>query len=238
MEPPSLYNLYCDESCPMENRGIPVVAWGAVICEGSAVRNLSRRIRTLKSEHGLAPGFEAKWTKVSPAKFAFYQAMVDLFLSDERLRFRGLVVQDKSLLRHESFEQSSEDWYYKMYCTMLRPVLNQQDRHRIYCDIKDTRSGSKFRGLRKYLAASIGDNGFTCVERVQQIGSHESELLQLGDILTGVLTYANRRLRSSTSKLAIVRSLCEGLGRDTLTLTSPRTAVKFNVLIRTAEEVP
>ena len=36
--------------------------------------------------------------RVSPAKVAFYLALIDLFLTDERLRFRGLVVPDKGLL--------------------------------------------------------------------------------------------------------------------------------------------
>ena len=35
----------------------------------------------LKAEHGVSPAFEAKWTKVSPGKFGFYIALVDLFLA-------------------------------------------------------------------------------------------------------------------------------------------------------------
>jgi hypothetical protein len=49
-------------------------------------------VRALKAEHGLEPDFEAKWTKVSPAKMDFDLGLVDLFLTDERLRFRGLAI--------------------------------------------------------------------------------------------------------------------------------------------------
>ncbi len=51
-------------------------------------------IRALKTAHGLKPSFEAKWTKVSPAKSAFYLSLIDLFLADDRLGFCGLVVPE------------------------------------------------------------------------------------------------------------------------------------------------
>ena len=99
------------------------MAWGAVYCPADGSRAIAEAVRALKAKHGLAHDFEAKWTKVSPAKVHFYLALVDLFLADERLRFRGLVVPDKDLLDHSRFDQSHNDWYYKMYFTMLRPDL-------------------------------------------------------------------------------------------------------------------
>jgi len=68
---------------------------------------------------------------------------VDLFLADERLRFRGLVVPVKGRLDHARFDQSHDDWYYKMYFTMLRPIFCAPHRYRIYLDVKDTRGGPK-----------------------------------------------------------------------------------------------
>ncbi|MDE0208091.1 MAG: DUF3800 domain-containing protein, partial [Candidatus Tectomicrobia bacterium] len=99
-------NVYCDESCHLERDHIPVMAWGGVLCDRRHVPDLSRRIRAIKVEHGLRPEFEVKWTKVSPAKTGFYLALTDFFLSDDHLRFRGLVVPDKSQLDHERFDQS------------------------------------------------------------------------------------------------------------------------------------
>lgn len=130
------FNVYCDESCHLERDGVPVMAWGAVYCPADAIRAVTEAVRTLKAAHGLAPAFEAKWTKVSPAKQDFYLALIDLFLADERLRFRGLVVPDKSLLDHASFDQSHDDWYYKMYFIMLRPIFCAPHRYRIYLDMK------------------------------------------------------------------------------------------------------
>ncbi|WP_397305790.1 DUF3800 domain-containing protein [Paracoccus yeei] len=68
-------------------------------------------------------------------------------------------------------------------------------------------------------------------DRVQQIRSHESELLQLTDILIGALTYANRGLATSAAKVAVITRLQERLGRGVLTRTSTFSATKFNLLV-------
>jgi Protein of unknown function (DUF3800) len=231
MTAPRTFNVYCDESCHLEHDHIPVMTWGAVCCPTSNARAIAEGVRALKFEHGHPSHFEAKWSKVSPAQAAFYLALIDLFLADERLRFRGLVVPDKSLLDHARFNQSHDDWYYKMYFTMLRPIFTAPHRYRIYLDVKDTRGGPKTRKLHDVLANSLYDFDRQCIERVQQVRSHESELLQFADLLTGALTYANRGLTSSVAKTAIVERLRARLGTLALTRTSAFTATKFNILV-------
>ena len=231
------FNVYCDESCHLEHDHIPVMAWGAVTCEASEVRAVSDAVRALKAEHGLKPDFEAKWTKVSPAKAGFYLALIDLFLADDRMRFRGLVVPDKGRLDHARFDQSHDDWYYKMYFTMLRPIFSAPHRYRIYLDVKDSRGGPKTRKLHDVLANSLYDFDRQCIERVQQVRSHESELLQIADLLIGALTYANRGLAGNAAKMAIVERLRARLGPQALTRTSAFAATKFNILLWRPQEV-
>jgi hypothetical protein len=230
-----LYNLYCDESCHLEHDGVPVMAWGAVTCPEGEVRSVAEAIRALKTAHRLKPKFEAKWTKVSPAKAAFYLALIDLFLADDRLRFRGLVVPDKARLDHAHFDQSHDDWYYKMYFTMLRPIFTAPHRYRIYLDVKDTRGGPKTRKLHDVLANSLLDFERQTIERVQQVRSHESELLQITDLLTGALTYSNRGLSTSPAKAAIIERLRVRLGQQALVQTSTFAATKFNILVWRAQ---
>lgn len=231
-----LYNVYCDESCHLEHDGVPVMAWGAVTCPEGEVRSIAEAIRALKTAHGLKPGFEAKWTKVSPAKAAFYLALIEFFLADDRLRFRGLVVPDKTRLDHARFGQDHDEWYYKMYFTMLRPIFTAPHSYRIYLDVKDTRGGPKIRKLHDVLANSLHDFERQTVERVQQVRSHESELLQITDLLIGALTYANRGLATSPAKTAIIARLNESLGPRALVRTSTFAAVKFNILMWRAQE--
>ncbi len=229
-------NVYCDESCHLERDHVPVMAWGAIFCETGEVRAIAEDLRALKSAHSLAPDFESKWTKVSPAKRDFYLAAIDYFLKDDRLRFRGLVVPDKSKLDHTRFDQSHDDWYYKMYFTMLRPIFCAPHRYRIYLDVKDTRGGPKARKLHEVLANSLFDFDRQCIERVQQIRSHESELLQLADLLIGALTYSNRQLTGSAAKNAIIARLRARLGQKVLTETSAFAATKFNILVWRPQE--
>lgn len=231
-----LYNVYCDESCHLEHDGIPVMAWGAVTCPASAARPIAEEIRALKAAHGLKPDFEAKWTKVSPAKAAFYLALINFFLADDRLRFRGLVVPDKARLDHARFDQSHDDWYYKMNFTMLRPIFTAPHRYRIYVDVKDTRGGPKIRKLHDVLANTLLDFDRQTIERVQQIRSHESELLQITDLLIGALTYASRGLTGSPAKAAILAQLRASLGEQALSRTSTFAAIKFNILVWQAQE--
>lgn len=237
MSDPHTFNVYCDESCHLEHDDIPVMTWGAVYCSAAETRALAEDVRALKVAHGLPAGFESKWTKVSPAKLDFYRALTELFLADERLRFRGLVVPDKSVLDHARFDQSHDDWYYKMYFTMLRPIFCAPHRYRIYLDVKDTRGGPKTQKLHEVLANSLYDFDRQCVERVQQIRSHESELLQISDLLVGALTYANRGLSGNVAKAAIVARLRERLGCRALGQTSPFASTKLNILVWRPREV-
>jgi len=231
-----LFNVYCDESCHLQHDGMPVMAWGGVYCPADGSRAIAEAVRALKAHHGLAHDCEVKWTKISPAKVAFYLALMDLFLTDERLRFRGLVVPDKGLLDHSRFNQSHDDWYYKIYYTMLRPIFCAPHHYHIYLDVKDTRGGPKTRKLRRILANSLHDFSGERIERVQQVRSNESELLQITDILIGALTYANRNLATSSAKVAMVTRLRKRLGLDVLTHTSAVVATKFNVLLWRAQE--
>ena len=231
-----LYNVYCNESCHLERDGFPVMAWGAVSCPAGDVRAVAEAIRALKAEHRLKPGFEAKWTKVSPAKVGFYLALIDLFLADSRLRFRGLLVPDKGRLDHTRFDQSHDDWYYKMYFIMLRPIFTAPHRYRVYIDMKDTRGGWKTRKLHDVLANSLYDFERQAIERVQQVRSHESELLQIADLLIGALTHANRGLATSPAKAAIIERLRASLGQHVLSRTSTFAATKFNILVWRAQE--
>ena len=117
-----------------------------------------------------------------------------------------------------------------------RPIFTAPHRYRIYLDVKDTRGGPKTRKLHEVLANSLYDFNHECIERVQQVRSHESELLQLADLLIGALTYANRELTTSTAKITIVERLRARLGQQALTRTSAFAAVKFNILVWRAQE--
>jgi hypothetical protein len=192
------------------------------------VREIADRIREIKEAHRLPRTFEAKWTKVSPGRADFYLALIDEFLGDDDLRFRGLVAHGKSQLRHADFGQDHDLWYYKMYWEMLRVVIVPPGRHRIYIDIKDTRGGAKAAKLREVLANTYHDWFNQVVERIQIVRSDEIEALQLADILVGAVGYRSRGLSSSPAKTAIVKRLEAG-ARLRLDWSTPLEAKKVNL---------
>ncbi|MBJ6107889.1 DUF3800 domain-containing protein [Hymenobacter sp. BT523] len=204
-----LYNIYCDESCHLENDGYKAMVLGGVWCIQYKIPDVSKRIREIKAKHGLAPGFEVKWHKVSASKAGFYLELIDFFFDDDDLHFRGLIIPDKGLLDHEKFNQSHDDFYYKMYFDLLKVILDPQSSYNIYLDIKDTRSQRKVELLQSVLRNSQYDYDKQIVRKVQQIRSHEVELLQVTDLLIGALSYVHRGLTGNAGKLSLVNRIRE-----------------------------
>lgn len=199
-----LYNVYCDESCHLEGDHQGIMALGAVWCPAPSARRVSAAIRSLKDSHGIQRSVEVKWVKVSPGRLHFYRDLVDLFFDNPDLHFRALVVPDKSLLDHTAFGQTHDDWYYKMYFDLLKVILDPAARYRIYLDYKDTHGGGKVARLHDVLCNNAYDFKRERIERVQIVRSHEVDLIQLCDLLLGIVSYANRDLSTSPAKLELV----------------------------------
>jgi len=219
----------------MENDHQKVMVLGAVWCPLEKVREISERIREIKKNHGLSPNFEIKWTKISPAKVQFYLNIVDYFFDDDDLHFRALIVPDKSKLRHESFGQTHDEWYYKMYFEMLKVILKPEARYRIYLDIKDTRGAAKVKKLHDVLSNNMYDFSREIIERVQLVRSHEVEILQLADLLIGAVSYVNRGLSGNKGKVALVNRIKQR-SHYSLTKTTLLREDKVNILLWQALE--
>jgi len=231
----SAFNIYCDESCHLENDGQPVMALGALTCPTDQARALSLKIREVKRKHKLADNFEIKWAKVSPAQADFYLDLIELFFVTDYLSFRGLVVPNKEVLRHEAFQQTHDKWYYKMYYLLLRPIPKTGNEYRIYLDIKDTQGERKVRELEQYLKSGVGDFTGEVIAGIQQAHSRELAAMQLTDLLTGALSYLHRELDSSAAKLALIERIKQ---RSELTLkwsTAPGRK-KFDLFVWEANQ--
>jgi hypothetical protein len=222
------FNVYCDESCHLENDRQKAMVLGAVWCPLERTREIAVRLREIKARHDLSPEFEIKWVKVSPAKIRFYLDVMDYFFDDDDLYFRALIVSDKSRLRHEDFDQTHDDWYYKMYFDMLKIILYPYARYRIYLDYKDTRGAAKVAKLHDVLCNNMYDFDRQIIERVQLVRSHEVEPLQLADLLIGAVSYVNRGLSGSPAKQRLVERMRERSGY-TLTQTTLLRENKVNL---------
>ena len=232
-----IYNVYCDESSHLQRDHIPVMVLGCVWCKKDKTSEISQRVREIKTQHGLSKTFEVKWTKISQAKVGFYIDLVDYFFDDNDLHFRGVLVPDKAVLDHRAFEQTHDSWYYKMLFVLLEPIIDPQSCYCIYLDIKDTRSERKRSLLEDVLRNARYDSVGRIIERVQQIRSHESELMQLADLLLGAAGYHNRTQTgdlkdkpTNAGKIQVIRRIQRRSGKSLVNTTWLREP-KFNLLV-------
>ncbi len=210
----NIINIYCDESCHLENDHQPVMVLGAVWCPKDRVAEISHNLRQMRIRHGLKPTLEMKWTKVSPGdkSRAFYLDVVDYFFDEPDLHFRALIVPDKSILKHENFKQTHDDWYYKMMYDMLIVLIAPELRYHIYLDYKDTWGGAKIKKLKEVLANAKLDFNHKIIERVALVRSDEVQLIQLADLLIGAVGYVNRNLQGNTGKLVVTERIKQRSG--------------------------
>jgi len=198
------YNIYCDESCHLQNDDSKVMVLGAAWCPKTVKEEVFGRIREIKIKHGFKPEFEIKWNKVSKAKTEFYVELINYFFDDDDLHFRALVVPDKKALNHEAFNQDHDTFYYKMYFDLLKVILSPVCAYNIYIDIKDTRGQEKVLKLQNVLRNNHYDYHNQIIRKIQQVHSHEVELLQITDLLTGAISYLHRGLSGNEAKVKII----------------------------------
>lgn len=232
------FNVYCDESCHLENDGKKAMALGAVWCPKDKTREINIRLREIKAKHGIDPDSEVKWTKASPKNLNLYLDFLDYFFDDDDLHFRGLVVRDKTKLNHAEHGQTHDEWYYKMYFTMLKTIFSRDDGFYVYLDVKDTHSSENIAKLEEVCINSQYDFRHEVIKRIQPIRSDEVQIMQLVDILTGVLSYRHNypliTPDMNSTKVAMVNRTIKRSNYN-LTRNTLMREKKFNLLIWDAD---
>ena len=224
-----MINIYCDESCHLEHDQQKVMAIGGIACSNYAKFNVYEDIKKIKEKHSIMSNQEIKWNKVSKGEQTYYEDLINYFFDNELLRFRGVLLPNKSVLRHNEFSQSHDDFYYRMYYYTISYFLNQEDDIEVYIDIKDTNSMQKIKKLEEVLH-NKARNRSKEVTKIQEIRSHENSILQLTDLLLGAITYINRDIHTSSAKLQLC-SLIKARASQSLTKTSSLSEGKLNLLI-------
>lgn len=225
-----MINIYCDESCHLENDNTDVMVLGGVYCPKDKVKSITREITKIKRKYNLSKYSELKWTKISNSKIDMYNEIIEYFFNCPDLYFRGLVIKEKCDLNHEVFEQSHDEWYYKMYYLMLKKIISKKEQYNIYLDIKDTQGRNKVDKLKDILSNSIYDFDQYHIKKIQIIRSHESSILQIADILIGALGYYTRGLDGSQAKINTIEKIKSLYGKD-LNKSSSYGEKKFNIFI-------
>lgn len=224
-----ILNVYCDESCHLENDNSNIMVIGGVICPNDCRKQIYKDIKDIKKNNGIKPSTEVKWTKVSASKREFYLELVNYFFNTDGLGFRAMFF-DKTLLNHEKFNQTFDDFYYKMYYLMLKGIFEANTNYNIYLDMKDTLGYQKIQ-LLKEICNNLQiskEYSYELVQKIQEVRSNENELIQLSDILIGAVGYTNRELSSNSTKMEIIDLIKKRTGYNLHKTTFVRES-KFNL---------
>jgi len=215
-----MINIYCDESCHLENDGNNIMLLGAVWCPKIKVKEINLAIRAIKDNNNLPSYREMKWSRLSESKRQAYLDIVSYFFDEDALNCRILIVRNKNALDHSAFDQSHNDWYHKMYFNMLKVIIRPYEKYHIYLDIKDTNSSQKVEKLHDVLCNSNYDFSRSIVEKIQTVRSHEIQIMQLTDILLGALSYYVRgfcRVKAKNEIIELIKKR-SGYALDSSTL--------------------
>lgn len=193
------FNIYCDESCHLENDHKKYMVIGSVSSAYNQIKRHTERINNLREKHKFYN--EIKWSNVSNSKKQFYIDLIDYFF-DTDLMFRAVVV-NKEQVTTGGNGNDFDTFYYKMYYQMLNHNKNSSYAYNVYLDIKDTLSAFKVRKLKEILNTRFG-----VFRNVQNIRSHESQLLQLADLMIGAVSYKlNEEAQKVIAKQQIIEKI-------------------------------
>lgn len=223
------YNIYCDETCHLENDDKPMVI-GAIWCKKNIRYKIFEQIKELKARYKISKNVEIKWNKVSPSKSDFYFELVSYFFKNPHLHFRAIVIPDKAVLEHQSYKQSHDDFYYKMYFDMLKLIITPENSYNIFLDIKDTKGFEKIQKLKDVIHHEKYDFSNSTIAKIQEVRSEEVNILQLTDLLIGALSYSFRDRTESKTKQDLVKLIRDRSGYSLNKSTLP-TESKFNFFI-------
>ena len=213
------FNFYCDESCHLENDGMPYMLISYVTSAYNQLKQHHDFIRSLREKHNFWN--EIKWSSVSKSKYGFYADLIDYFFTTD-LQFRAVVVE-KTKIKLEGNPFEYDEFYYKMFYQLIYHKLNMEHQYNVYLDIKDTLSAGKVRKLKEVLNLNYGS-----IRNLQNIRSHESQLMQLTDLLMGAISYKLRGLNKVIAKNRLIEKIEQHTSLP-LTRSTAKSHSKFNL---------
>lgn len=220
-------SVYIDESRHVGGNDGKMLL-GALWLDNAQLATLTDAVRLIKKKHEIAPRREIKWTKVSGAKLEYYKDLIRLFTELDRVNYRAVVI-DKEKVDYEAYSKTQDEFYYTMQYLLVRNIAEKRlGEVRLFLDYKDAWSGKQSHKLAEYLnnTGSLHNKSLTA----QPIRSHEVIGLQLADLITGAVMYANKPKdeQKSQAKLELI-TLIEELTGQTLTHGTPYGIEKFNL---------
>jgi len=182
------FNVFCDESHPdllaSKNSSAKYLLIGSLWMLKEDREQFKTSIHALREKHKI--GSEFKWEKVSYSRLEFYKDLISWFWDQgDRLRLRCIVVDKKKVDLFHYHHNDQELGFYKFYYQLLHHWIADFNNYHIFCDFKTNRRRDRLRILKECLERV---NLSAQVTSVQATRSNESVLIQLVDVLTGLIS--------------------------------------------------
>ncbi|MFP3593962.1 DUF3800 domain-containing protein [Chryseobacterium sp. SIMBA_038] len=193
------YNLYCDESCHLENDKKSTMFLGYTSIAYNQVRGITERINDLKDKHHFRG--EIKWSRVSMSQYRFYEDLIKYFFETE-MTFRCIGI-DKAQINIGKYNKTYDDFYYTMYYSLLNYKIDTFCKYNVYLDIKDSLSANKVNYLKNILNIKFG-----VFRNVQNMRSHESLIMQVTDLMMGAISYKHNNIeKANIAKVKLIEKI-------------------------------
>lgn len=226
------FEVYCDESrqdlfcnkdsISLNNRYICI---GGIWVEDIVRENIKDEIKLLQEKHKVYGEF--KWKTVSPSKYEFYEDLIELFFkyTAQELRFRCVVIDGMEIDMETYNQNDSELGFYKFYYQLLNYWIIGNNTYKIYTDYKVNKKNDRLKELKGVLNNS---SFYSKVELIQAINSKESLMLQLEDVIMGLIAYKYNygTTGKSRAKNDLISKLESKLGYS---IEEYKNSKKFNI---------
>lgn len=199
------FDIFCDESHPdllaSRNSSAKYLLIGSIWMLREDRKRFKENIHALREKHKV--GAEFKWEKVSFSRLEFYKDLIQWFWNQgEQLRFRCIVV-DKAKVNLLHYHQNDQELgFYKFYYQLIHHWIADFNNYRIFCDYKINRKSNRLHTLRECLDQT---NLSARIASVQAVRSNEAVLIQLADVLTGLISSSfNRSCSNESAKQELI----------------------------------
>lgn len=222
-----IFNIYCDET-RVENSESRYMVIGALVVPRQEKDRIAEKIKKLKVKHKFHQ--EIKWNKVGDKFDEFYKQLIASFIKEKSLIFRAIII-DKSKIKLDIYHNNDEELaFFKFYYLLLRELLDDNSLYYIFLDKKPTRDKNRARALKAFLDSHVlYKRDQSQIQHFQAYDSSENVLMQLCDVLTGIIGYTNNETNPDGFKFTLSQFARENLGVD-LTKTTGRQFQKVNLL--------
>lgn len=218
-------NIYCDESCHLENEQCTTMVVACLRCPKDKVQEITNEIKAIKQKHKIWKYAEIKWTKVSQSKNDFYLDLINYFFNNPFLKFRAIVI-DKSTLNHPARQQNHNTWYFKMIYYLVDKILQVNKVYNVYVDKKENsyQARQELKLTEQFLQRHCN------AIKLQNITSYQSEIMQLNDFIQGIVCFYNRKLHLDPKSCQTKKKLVQFVQNHNIDLGKTNYDAKFNLL--------